>query len=256
MMCQMAQLNYEMTVFPEVNCNCMGRDQVSLIGRNKTHVDCEERAAHYKKWHATWGAIERELNEDDICQSNFSYGVMLRDPMQLAVSQMNFAGFTPEEARQHLHCVGHNPASCDAVARDSEKGFEKSKAGPLWKFFDNYLVRVLGGFDTFSLPAGAVTKEHADMVIKRLSSFDAVLFVEEINKQPSIFKTCLGWSKGPEHLSVDKHINGHRHILDLTPEEYLQAEYQNRFDYHVYNRFWKLPITTRCKSATSITTMS
>eukprot|EP00746_Dinoflagellata_sp_MGD_P006449 gnl/MRDRNA2_/MRDRNA2_112618_c0_seq1.p1 gnl/MRDRNA2_/MRDRNA2_112618_c0~~gnl/MRDRNA2_/MRDRNA2_112618_c0_seq1.p1 ORF type:complete len:142 (+),score=9.45 gnl/MRDRNA2_/MRDRNA2_112618_c0_seq1:413-838(+) len=87
--CADAVSNGERVVVPSANCNWLGKDAIwgergygesyhGIGQQNRPQVSCSDRAAYFKKWNFTYGQIEREMTDLDIC-SEFRSGTLLRD---------------------------------------------------------------------------------------------------------------------------------------------------------------------------------
>jgi len=87
-MCALAHKNGEKVVTPHFNCNWRGHDQAFLTGKHR-FTSCDTRQQKFADQGATWGQIEREVHSDDFCEG-FEYGIMLRDPVEHAVSSTRF----------------------------------------------------------------------------------------------------------------------------------------------------------------------
>jgi hypothetical protein len=181
--CGMANLNHELIV-EGGNCNWSGHDGDGRLGQQK--IPCNWRWEHFSKAGLTWGQIEREFGEGDFCPDFFEYGTTLRDPLSLALSEVLMVKHTHDEVQAHLDCVLHRTKDCTAVSKDG--------SNTLWRFFDNYQVRILGGPDVFFLPPGAVNQTHLKNAVRLLSQFKVVLRFEDIVSQPEALHNALGWS--------------------------------------------------------------
>lgn len=208
-MCMLAQSVGEHIVWPQDNCNLPYvdyNDGIVYGVAKPARVTCEERAAYFAEHHYTYGQIERPLEERDICPGRFLYGVMLRDPVKLALSRLrqqsagsprNFGVWT-----SHLECVEKKSVElCDAL------GAPKSPPGqlpdievlhqyyPIWRYFDNFQTRMLGGQAVWDLPPGAVNATHAAAVIDRLERFDVVTHLEGLKDgaPQRALRNTFGW---------------------------------------------------------------
>jgi len=181
-MCGMASLNSERIVEPGVNCNWVLHDDFKQMG-DGVRVTCEERAEQFSN--VSWAHIEREFTDQDFCPQHFDYVTVLREPVGLAQSEVNFRNFSVGELEASLGCTeGLEP--CDESHKDDNV--------PLWKFLDNFQVRMLGGMETWKLPPGGVLPKHKDKVVKLLERFYRVIPFGRLKSNPTLLETSFGWS--------------------------------------------------------------
>jgi len=109
--------------------------------------------------------------------------------------------------------------------------------------WDNFAIRMLAGGAVWGLPAGAITEEHADKAIQRLSKFDVVMFEEDFEKKEYL-ERAIGWR--PENYEKTWKRPS-THVVELTHEQDAQARFTNRFDYKVYDHFRRMPMQKRVK---------
>jgi hypothetical protein len=210
LICHMARA-HERVIHPEAVCSGPG-DGVTLIGTGH-NISCADRKVKFSKQGATFGMIEREVNEDDLCHDEFRYGIALRDPLELAESMTNFDQYCsdwgpplPHDSwERHLDCLTQNPDSCKHL---------KSSITGLYHFYDNYLVRTLGGNEIFQKPPGSINEDDVQKVIKRLEKFDIVVPFNGPNDVPLLMDK-LGWgSAHPGKKDVHSHPHSFQHISD------------------------------------------
>jgi len=181
-MCGMASLNNERIVEPGVNCNWVLHDDFKQMG-DGVRVTCEERAEQFSN--VSWAHIEREFTVHDFCPQHFDYVTVLREPAGLVQSEVNFRNFSVSELEASLSCTkGLEP--CDESHKDDNV--------PLWKFLDNFQVRMLGGMETWQLPPGGVLPEHKDRVVSLLERFYRVIPFDRLKSSPTLLKSSFGWS--------------------------------------------------------------
>jgi len=238
LVCHEARLR-EMVPEPEVNCGAEF-DSVKLLGQGKK-VSCEERLHAYNKGfidnNKTFGMIERELNEDDLCFEDFQYGIALRDPLALAESMTNFAHYKgkigsspPKDSwQQHLQCLNGAPDDCKKL-KSSETG--------LYRFYDNYLVRTLGGNEVFQKAPGMVTKEDVKMVIDRLEKFRVVQIMNS-GSEFAAFEQVMNWPVASKREATAFAPRPHRFQMDDAGRGKVKARLWA--DYEVYNHFQSRP---------------
>jgi len=206
LVCGLAAKNGERIVHPNNNCNWGHVDTHFLKGQGPKHASCEERTGYFyggvrseDNQSYTWGHIERELNFQDLCPWVFDYGVMLRDPVDLAISFLRYGRFTQKELDLCLDCAVSKGFGASCYELPYREHFLTFRWGMLY-YWDNPLVRYLGGVQVFGLPLGAVTAEHTQLVIDRLNStFRVVMLWEDIGR-PEVWKDALGWDHPPRKL--------------------------------------------------------
>lgn len=245
LMCAMAQAAGENVVKPSGNCNWRkARDGTTSASRNKrkkvTDTTCAERSTYFNRNGYTWGQIEHEMSSVNYCLDDFDYGVMLRDPLELAQSETNYAEYNRSEMEDSLKCIGNG--NC----RDLQ-GEQRDKMA-LWMFFDNYMIRILGGDGIYSLPPGGVTEQHAAIVMERLSNFKTVFTMEDMGAKHTKLFSSLGWVAENQveeqqlQYFVRRKVRSAKVHLDRPTIAFDEAETrlireQTKHDYTVYQHF-------------------
>jgi hypothetical protein len=237
----LALLNKENLVRPSFNGNWWPHDTPS--GANHG-VSCQDRFSWFDWSNATWGQIEHTISDSDLCHDHFNYGIFIRDPNELAISKASFENYTANETLVSLGCLQDTTGELNITDACNHAAHKKHN-WRLWWFWDNFLVRTLGGEDVWSLPAGEVTEEHVQKVIARLLKFDAVLFMDDF-EDTDYLKSTIGWH--PKHYKKAKrHKNKAKHVVELTDEQADMARHTNRFNYMVFDYFRKIPMQTRVR---------
>lgn len=208
---------------------------------------CEEREDWYKKHNITLSMIERPLEKQDYCPEKFMYGTIMRDPVTLASSTVEWDAYIQntslvnarENYRRHLACVEQqNLTLCKEASLKTWM--------PLWYNFDNKLIRWVLGPEVFLLPPGKITEEHARAAIEVLKKFDIVIHVETVMARTvrSLMRVKLGWV-----YDVTPKMNWHAHHMPFTLEEEKRIRTLNRLDYQVYNEVskWLTPSRVRMR---------
>jgi len=220
--CEAARQNGEHTALGDVgNCNFLS-DDVGLLYRESSDLKpptCEERMQKVRAQSVTWMQIEREFNKGDFCDG-FLYGISLRDPAMLAQSLVNYNG------------IGAGYKKC--LEQPAENCVENAKKDPAWMFFDNFMVRVLGGHDVMMLPPGSINATHEKMALDILAKFHVVVRTEDFNKNAALelFRETFGWS-APDALR--KHKNSEVNVVTFSEEELTIYKELNQHDYAIYN---------------------
>jgi len=97
-MCELAKKQGEAIIHPQVTCNWrdenVNGDGVRSLGVVQKRISCDDRLYAFHGQNASWGQIERDVNEEDVgCGSRFLYGIMLRAPEDLMASFVGFNRF-------------------------------------------------------------------------------------------------------------------------------------------------------------------
>jgi len=233
-----------MVVKPSVNCNWKDHDQAKLVNQG-SHGSCEDRRLYFHQHRFTWGQIEREVNDEDLCVDYFDYGILLRDPIDLAESLMNFYGLNASDVVKNIQCVRSKGQGtvCDDCTH-VEKHIQDIKRKPPWYFMDNYLVRILGGRSTYNLPAGGVTAEQAEATIEMLKTkFKVVLLYKDL-ADPNLFRNVFNWAAPPRSVLQTKK-NRHGHTTRFTEDQARELRQLLAPDYKVYEYFSQLSLANR-----------
>jgi len=232
--------NNESIVQPSFNGNWWPHDT-----RSGGHggPSCEKRIKHFRDTGATWGQIEHAVTDDDLCHKDFNYGTFLRDPNELAVSKANFERFTPDQTIDALECLVQDKIEKSKACQESCQNIHGEH---LWMFFDNFLVRTLGGDEVWKLEAGMVEEKHAQKAIERLSKFEAVVLKDDLINAASAdhVAASFGWN----NIMTKKPINPSKHLSSLNSAQAKMARHTNRFDYMVLEHFQKIPVKNRVRA--------
>jgi len=232
--CVLSQENGEVLPVPNGNCNWRpdSNHKWLRMPAEQTPANCSQRLNLLIETRFTWSQIERPFDHNSMfCPPSFGYATALRDPIQSLESMLNF--FDPFEPfnllgrQQDVQCFLRGiTESCP----DNLSSAEDS----LWIYFDNPMVRLLGGPEIMELPFGRVNSTHSDKVLELLSMFDLVVCAEELssNATRNKFRTLLGWNR-----TATDHQNPSQKTLFLTDADEEVARNLNAHDYNIYNRF-------------------
>lgn len=199
--CHMAQVAGEDIVRPNANCNLIGHDGYGDSGHPERTMTCQQRAQLFRRRMWTFGAIERELYDKDLCFQQFDYGILLREPLDLMHSEMNY------RAAQNAGTFGKGMVTAlrMELAKPNPPPAGRQQWGP-WKFFDNIQTRLLA--NALNVPAGQINESHLRIARARLAKFRLVARVEDLRssiRKKAIF-TKLGWRRA-HVFAPDKRIN-------------------------------------------------
>jgi hypothetical protein len=227
-MCQMAKRN-ERVVAPEENCNWKGHDGYQESGKSYTRVPCAERARQFHSRGFTYGQVEREMDTDEVCDE-FRYGVMLREPLALMNSLVNYEIWYNEKfAHKHVNIPG------DMVdwmkGKIDHQEVPRDQFSP-WVKMDNFQTRVLA--NAFDVPAGQISNEHLDRARAFLQdNAFTVAILEDLPTQGENLFNEIGWKWQPNalHHKVNALAREERPFM---PEENDYLKELNKFDYELY----------------------
>jgi hypothetical protein len=245
LMCEMAKRMEEKVVIPENNCNWIGHDRWRDSGQPSLRKSCAERAKMYHESGFTYGQIEREVDDDELCEK-FRYGVMFREPLALMASIMNYELWyqTMMEHNAYPDPFLHFPANLTAWLQDkieAEAVPVNELAPSAW--LDNFQTRFLA--NAFDVPAGQITKEHLTRAQAFLQKHNVTVHVLEDLPMTGekLFKE-LGWRWNKAALKRKKMsihtilTNNPSHKTEqrpFTPEETEYLRRVNKYDLELYN---------------------
>lgn len=238
MICKFAKINNEVVIEPEVTCNLEPEngalaefhvpdriDGNAQAGQQRHRIDCAQRLELYRCNGFTWGQIEREVNLEDIgCNDSFMYGIMLRKPMDLMVSNLNFDKW--------------NATNVVAWLQDAEVNIEypcgeacKHAGWPQlgWQVFDNFAVRTLNGYDVWRQPPGHVKEKDLEQAKQRLVAMDVVMVLEDLDQDKVQLEKVMGWKN--TELTQIRHYS---HSQDFTGDQYAFLKQLNKYDDALY----------------------
>lgn len=231
--CAAAHLNQESVPKRGGNCNSKLLNDGGMGGLYPGHTTCQERETYFAKENLTWGQTERVLG-NEMCFKTFDYGIWLRDPVSLAQSEVKFKKYSHGDVRRSITCLTKG-GGCP-------RNEEKKDDMPLWKFFDNYAVRVLGGANVYNRKPGQVTEEDYNQVKQLLSRFKLKVAMEDVVKEAKYrnqFLQGVGWRKWPA-ADDSSNAQGTR-IGEPTMKRFLFSEETkqalrevNQWDYKLY----------------------
>lgn len=225
LMCHLAPLAYERIVLPNSNCNWNPQDMFGTSGNPEAGPTCLERMHYFEKHGYTYGQIERELWDSDYCWDHFDYAVMLREPIDLMHSSLNYnKKFYHGKGKAALH-----------VLKDHMRTGRHHSAVQWHEFLilDNMQVRLLA--NALDVPAGQIDDSHVEKAKQVLNNFKAVGALEDLSSNALSFFGKLGWEphmashvRGPKknHVKVD--------VLDFTPDEEDWLRDHNKYDIALY----------------------
>jgi hypothetical protein len=241
-MCMLAQLAGENVVEPSDSaCNWLWHDQYRDSGSDG-HITCADRSAYMNgpENQYTWGQVEREFSESDRCWDYFAFGIMLREPISLLESEMNYhpgcwlfggpCGGGPQHPRAFLATLNETLAK----GREAEPNSGGQNQFPQWKFFDNVQTRLLA--PALEVPPGQINATHLALANRALKRFTIVTRLEDFPKTaPRVFKQ-LGWNPGMvSHVGQPVNTNDHEFVF--TDEEAAWLRHVNRYDVQLWETY-------------------
>eukprot|EP00927_Polykrikos_kofoidii_P052175 TRINITY_DN4595_c0_g1_i1.p1 TRINITY_DN4595_c0_g1~~TRINITY_DN4595_c0_g1_i1.p1 ORF type:complete len:340 (+),score=46.01 TRINITY_DN4595_c0_g1_i1:105-1124(+) len=222
-MCQLAAIAGEHVIpTKDTNCNWAGHDLYVDSGFPQKGVTCAERVYYFKSMGVSWGQLEHEIWDSCLCWDDFFYGTMLRSPIGLMRSMMNY----------HPH---HGKAFVQDVQNELLYPSPSSLTQNVtWKFMDNFQIRVLAS--AMEVPAGKITIEHFDKARRVLDGMNVVARLEDLPNIGGDLFSRLGWS--PDMAAyVGMPRNPSDHVFDFTQEEAEMLLELNKFDVALYESY-------------------
>lgn len=237
-MCELARNAGEKIVMPaDAACNWKGRDQYRDSGR--AHISCEKRLSYFTKPanNFSWGQIEREFAEQDRCWDQFEYGTMLREPISLLLSEINYH---PGCFMFGLPCGG-GPKDPDGFLKSLEAVLEQppehggTDQFPLWKFFDNIQIRLLA--PALEVPPGKINATHLAQAKRTLGNLTVVRLEDMPTKSSTLsFFAKLGWS--PDMFQyIGSPVNPSTHDFEFSEEQVSWLQQVNRWDMELWKSY-------------------
>lgn len=232
-MCGMARKAQEQVVEPNDNCNWKLHDGYKDSGKNERALSCWERAEYFHAGRFSYAQIEREIWPEDLCWDDFDYGVVLREPLELMHSELNY---------RYQYYQGSTKASLFLDLRKKLAQEGRFRGGrdqrPQWKFMDNMQTRLLA--NAMDVPAGQIGQQHLDRAKSLLANFSVVARVEDLSNEAGrrqIFRK-LGWHHDRLFRKRDAEKMSNSVKKDLFFFSDQEAEWLrnvNRWDYELYN---------------------
>lgn len=187
---------------------------IASLSHREPENKCRKRYNYFVAHGYGSGLIEREINDDDFCSDDFSYGTFVRDPLSQMVSWTNFASFFQS------HDVHKYIPQLKEAVRVGKNWTVGSNHGNVfgWEFYDNYIVRVLGGTETFNVPPGQITQEHLERAKRHLQQMDFIAVIEKdgiSNKDIVRLSNFIGCS-----IDAKRKVNARPHKVAFTQDEH------------------------------------
>merc|ERR1712241_1515260 len=95
--------------------------------------------------------------------------------------------------------------------------------------FDNYAVRVLGGYEAMLAPPGGVNNTHFETAVSLLEQFDVILPLEDIDVEPfqSEMDAAIGWHiQRKQNIAARKNI----HNINFSNTDIVRFTAINKYD--------------------------
>jgi len=236
-MCEWAQDTEQVVEPNDGTCNSVDLHDTFFpdgIGQKRQWTTCADRAEYFRDHRFTWGQLEREINPGDLCKDDFLYGITLRDPVSRIESYANWNSnaVNGAEWKGYMSCIQRrNASACPAV-----EGRPIARVNWGYREWDNFNIRVLGGYDVMRLPPGGVNASHLAAAVDLLEQFDLVLLLEDLESGCTMaeMKRVLGWS--PKGESPHARENDHSQVVFTEGQRAAWARI-NRFDVQLYTHF-------------------
>lgn len=243
LMCKFAK-KYERLIAPaDANCNWLWHDEYDQSGAEGSRTPCAERARVWKEGGFTYGQVEREMDTNELCD-DFRYGVMLRDPLSLIHSMVNYGiwyerqvkGGCPENPE---YCALRIPGDTATWLQDCIR--RRSVAVNqffTWVWFDNFQTRLLA--NAIDVPAGQIGEEHVARARAFLEKNHFTVFLlEDLAKKGDVLFAQLGWPFPTEGLHErPQSLHGKdQDARPFQPEEISFLRDLNKYDYELYESF-------------------
>merc|ERR1712224_529133 len=160
------------------------------IGHRERAITCAQREKIFAQNGFTWGQIERELWPSDHCWGQFEYGIMLRQPLELMHSFLNYnlkfhGGNGRSSMRKLESLLKVHPRLRRKLHILAPRYF------PEWLFLDNIVTRLLT--NSLQVPAGKITPQHLMKAKQILKNFKVVAVLEELPSTGSSIFQSLSW---------------------------------------------------------------
>jgi hypothetical protein len=188
-MCKLAQ-QVEKVVTPNANCNWKSHDDFPNSGAGASHSTCEERLRYFNEHGFTYGQLERELGEESELCEDFQWGTMLREPMALVQSMVNFHLWMRDAFEPTRPDIPDNLVTFleDKISQGVGPGPETG----LPAMFDNFQTRYLAS--AFHVPVGKISEEHVEIARRRLADHNvAVGILEDMPTKGAELFEKIGW---------------------------------------------------------------
>mmetsp|Transcript_31057 Transcript_31057/g.70615 ORF Transcript_31057/g.70615 Transcript_31057/m.70615 type:complete len:354 (-) Transcript_31057:14-1075(-) len=197
-------------------------------------LTCDQRKAVFGK--ATFGAIERELYPGDICPSDFTYGTIMRDPIDRMESQINYEG--PYAFRKIIKCIIENLQAKNNTVCD---GAVSGDFVNVHTIFDNFAVRTLAGASAWFLPPGRIGPYHYKKALALIEKFALVIPLDQLSTEEGQARMdqVLGW-----HIEANvklEDMRASRHTIKLDADVRSQLAELNKHDIALWEhvkRMW------------------
>eukprot|EP00908_Phaeocystis_cordata_P011475 Transcript_22381.p1 GENE.Transcript_22381~~Transcript_22381.p1 ORF type:complete len:396 (-),score=47.07 Transcript_22381:83-1180(-) len=169
------------------NCNCK-RDGPNAETHG-WHPGYDRRCqAREQQLTSSFQMVERWM-DSDTC--GMRRAIMVRDPLDRIISNALF-----EKKFISVSKI------MEAIKPGAKLGLEEplalqEKAMVVWgtAAWDNFLVRTLGGPETFRIPARGLHREHLRRAKERLRDFEIVMMLDEFDTDSAQLAHVLGWTE-------------------------------------------------------------
>lgn len=240
--CRQARVHGERVVWPSKWCESELLHDFYVPGNGQEDFHrtstCSDRLSLYASHNFTFGSIERQLEPGDHCFGHLVYATAVRESIARMASQINFRGRFP--IQEVIPCL----EQAAAVHGRGSACPLRSLPGPEYSlehgfvYFDNYVVRMLGGSATMTLPPGGVNASHLDAAIKVLDQFDLVVPLEELDSKSSQAELdrVIGWH--PDENSHERESDPDTDptpFVELSDDDSKRLRSINKYDVALYD---------------------
>jgi hypothetical protein len=169
------------------------------------------------------------------CGDSFMYGIMLREPMSLVSSDLNFNHWHQDSLTAWLR--SSEVPTCDLEGPCKHSGH--AELG--WQLFDNFIIRSLTGTSGWWKPPGTINETDLETAKSRLEKMDVILILDELSEGKAQMEASFGW-RDVELMVVNKYRKAKE---PFTPGNNNYLSNLNRFDSKLYKFAQKLSAERR-----------
>lgn len=182
------------------------------------------------------GQIERHFRQGDLnCSHHFLYGTMLREPLRLIESAVNYNAFDVKAVVRWLKSSPSSPTGCGAPCK------HHGHKALSWQLFDNFAVRSFNGLTGWTLLPGQVGEEHLQVAKERVSQMDVILTLEALDENYWQLVSVFNWKPKNQTTKSNKHY----HRVRIAGPELQYLEKLNYYDKQLYQFAQQLEVARK-----------